>query len=125
MLRPASLSMSRTFEPGSTAYLCSMSPPRRMKAALEEHTRAPFESAPSPNNSVDATISIRYTQVWHLYIGASMIVVTTKADYGMRAAIELARRYEPGEPVQVKEIAERQHVPKDYLSLIMVDLRKA
>ena len=42
----------------------------------------------------------------------------------MRAAIDLARHYDLGEPVQVKEIAERQDIPKDYLSLIMVDLRK-
>jgi len=42
----------------------------------------------------------------------------------MRAAIDLARNYDAGEPVQVKDIAERQDIPKDYLSLIMVDLRK-
>jgi Rrf2 family protein len=53
-----------------------------------------------------------------------MLVVSTKSDYGLRAAIDLARQYECVEPVQVKEIAERQDIPKDYLSLIMVDLRK-
>ncbi len=53
-----------------------------------------------------------------------MIVITTKSDYGMRAAIELARLYSSGEPVQVKDIADRQGVPKDFLSLNMVDLRK-
>ena len=42
----------------------------------------------------------------------------------MRAAIDLARNFETGDPVQVKDIAERQDIPKDYLSLIMVDLRK-
>lgn len=42
----------------------------------------------------------------------------------MRAAIELARLYSTGEPIQVKDIADRQGIPKDFLSLIMVDLRK-
>jgi Rrf2 family protein len=53
-----------------------------------------------------------------------VLIISTKGDYGMRAAIDLARNYDLGEPVQVKEIAERQDIPKDYLSLIMVDLRK-
>lgn len=53
-----------------------------------------------------------------------MLVISTKGDYGMRAAIDLARNYDSGDPVQVKDIAERQDIPKDYLSLIMVDLRK-
>lgn len=53
-----------------------------------------------------------------------MLIISTKSDYGLRAAIDLARNYESGDPVQVKEIAERQDIPKDFLSLIMVDLRK-
>lgn len=53
-----------------------------------------------------------------------MLIISTKGDYGMRATIDLARNYSAGEPVQVKDIAERQDIPKDYLSLIMVDLRK-
>jgi Rrf2 family transcriptional regulator, cysteine metabolism repressor len=53
-----------------------------------------------------------------------VIVITTKSDYGMRAAIDLARHFGSSEPVQVKEIADRQGVPKDFLSLIMVDLRR-
>ena len=53
-----------------------------------------------------------------------MLIISTKGDYGMRAAIDLARNFEAGDPVQVKDIAERQDIPKDYLSLIMVDLRK-
>ncbi|MGB5037460.1 MAG: Rrf2 family transcriptional regulator [Blastocatellia bacterium] len=51
-------------------------------------------------------------------------MISTKGDYGMRAAIDLARHYASCDPVQVKDIAERQDIPKDYLSLIMVDLRK-
>jgi Rrf2 family transcriptional regulator, cysteine metabolism repressor len=53
-----------------------------------------------------------------------VIVITTKSDYGMRAAVDLARNYGSAEPVQVKDIADRQGVPKDFLSLIMVDLRR-
>src|SRR5262245_31735931 len=53
-----------------------------------------------------------------------VLIISTKGDYGMRAAIDLARHYDLAEPVQVKDIAERQDIPKDYLSLIMVDLRK-
>jgi len=53
-----------------------------------------------------------------------VIVITTKSDYGMRAAVDLARHYGASEPVQVKDIADRQGVPKDFLSLIMVDLRR-
>jgi Rrf2 family protein len=53
-----------------------------------------------------------------------VLIISTKGDYGMRAAIDLARNYDSGDPVQVKDIAERQQIPKDYLSLIMVDLRK-
>src|SRR5512138_3277635 len=54
-----------------------------------------------------------------------VLIISTRGDYGMRAAIDLARNYDAAEPVQVKDIAERQDIPKDYLSLIMVDLRKA
>lgn len=54
-----------------------------------------------------------------------VLMISTKGDYGLRAAIDLARNYSSTDPVQVKDIAERQDVPKDYLSLIMVDLRKA
>jgi Rrf2 family protein len=53
-----------------------------------------------------------------------VIVITTKSDYGMRAAVDLARNYGAADPVQVKDIADRQGVPKDFLSLIMVDLRR-
>ena len=51
--------------------------------------------------------------------------IGSKGDYGLRALIDLAERYKSGEIVQTKDIAERQAVPKDYLALIMVDLRRA
>jgi len=50
--------------------------------------------------------------------------VGSKGDYGLRALIDLAERYESGEVVQTRDIAERKSIPKDYLALIMADLRK-
>ena len=51
--------------------------------------------------------------------------IGSKGDYGLRALIDLAERFESGQITQAKDIAERQAIPKDYLSLIMIDLRKA
>ena len=51
--------------------------------------------------------------------------IGSKGDYGLRALIDLAERYDSGEIVQTKDIAERQVIPRDYLALIMVDLRRA
>ena len=51
--------------------------------------------------------------------------IGSKGDYGLRALIDLAERYKSGEIAQTKDIAERQAIPKDYLALIMVDLRRA
>ncbi|HWC77865.1 MAG TPA: Rrf2 family transcriptional regulator [Blastocatellia bacterium] len=51
--------------------------------------------------------------------------IGSKSDYGLRALIDLAERFDSGRVTQAKDIAERQAVPKDYLALIMIDLRKA
>ncbi|HLG13222.1 MAG TPA: Rrf2 family transcriptional regulator [Blastocatellia bacterium] len=51
--------------------------------------------------------------------------IGTKGDYGLRALIDLAERFESGAIIQAKDISERQSIPKDYLALIMIDLRKA
>jgi len=51
--------------------------------------------------------------------------IGSKGDYGLRALIDLAEHYGSPRIVQAKEIAERQAIPKDYLALIMIDLRKA
>jgi Rrf2 family protein len=51
--------------------------------------------------------------------------IGSKGDYGLRALIDLAERFEAGAVVQAKDIADRQSIPKDYLALIMVDLRRA
>jgi len=51
--------------------------------------------------------------------------IGSKGDYGLRALIDLAEHYGSRQVVQAKDIAERQAIPKDYLALIMIDLRKA
>jgi len=47
-----------------------------------------------------------------------------KADYGIRAMVDLARHYGQG-PVQTSEIAARQHIPEPYLDQLLTVLRKA
>lgn len=51
--------------------------------------------------------------------------IGSKGDYGLRALIDLAEHYESKAIVQAKDIASRQAIPKDYLALIMIDLRRA
>jgi len=50
--------------------------------------------------------------------------VSTRAEYGLRALIELANHYGEG-PVQSKDIAERQGLPEPYLNQLMTTLRRA
>lgn len=49
----------------------------------------------------------------------------SRADYGLRALVELAQQHKAGEPVQVKDIARRQDIPEDYLGQLMVALRRS
>lgn len=51
--------------------------------------------------------------------------IGSKGDYGLRALIDLAEHYHSGAVVQAREIADRQAIPKDYLALIMGELRRA
>jgi len=51
--------------------------------------------------------------------------IGSKGDYGLRALIDLADHHGTSRVVQAKDIAHRQAIPKDYLALIMIDLRKA
>lgn len=50
--------------------------------------------------------------------------VSTRAEYGLRALIDLANHYGDG-PVQSKSIAERQGLPEPYLNQLMTSLRRA
>ena len=49
--------------------------------------------------------------------------VPMKVDYGVRALVELARRYGEG-PIQTSEIAARQAIPEPYLDQLMTILHK-
>lgn len=50
--------------------------------------------------------------------------VSTKGDYATRAMQDLALRYEQG-PIQIEDIATRQHLPARYLEQILLSLKRA
>jgi Rrf2 family protein len=50
-------------------------------------------------------------------------MLSQKAKYAMRALLYLARE-EPDRPVFISEIAEQQSVPKKFLELILLDLKR-
>ena len=49
---------------------------------------------------------------------------TAKEDYGLRAVLDLAARG-CAEPVQTREIAQRQHIPEQFLEQLLAALRRA
>lgn len=51
--------------------------------------------------------------------------VSSKGDYGLRALVDMTMHATIGQPVQVKDIARRQHMPEEYLGQLMVTLRRA
>jgi Rrf2 family protein len=51
--------------------------------------------------------------------------VGSRGDYGLRAAVFLARQEDMAAPVQVHAIAETQQIPEDYLRQLLVSLRLA
>ena len=50
--------------------------------------------------------------------------LSMRSDYGVRAVIDLARRFGDG-PVQSAEIAARESIPEAYLEQLLTSLRKA
>ncbi|NTW30820.1 MAG: Rrf2 family transcriptional regulator [Candidatus Moranbacteria bacterium] len=50
-----------------------------------------------------------------------MMKISKKAYYGLRAAVSLA---EADGPVSARELAEREHIPEDFLEKILQKLRK-
>lgn len=50
--------------------------------------------------------------------------LSTRSRYGTRMMLDIAERYEKG-PVQLGEIARRQHVSAKYLEQIIIPLKKA
>lgn len=51
-----------------------------------------------------------------------MYAISKKSKYALRALLELARRYDQG-PVLIAELAQRQHIPKKFLEIILLELR--
>ena len=50
--------------------------------------------------------------------------ISTKGDYATRAMQDLALHYDQG-PIQIEEIAKRQHLPVRYLEQILLNLKRA
>ncbi|HEY3452732.1 MAG TPA: Rrf2 family transcriptional regulator [Myxococcales bacterium] len=48
-----------------------------------------------------------------------------KAEYAVRAAIDLALRSQQGTPARVSDVARRAAIPEKFLEAILLDLRKA
>jgi Rrf2 family protein len=50
--------------------------------------------------------------------------LSTRGEYGLLALVDLAL-FSGGRPLQARQIAERQGIPKQYLDQLMMDLKKA
>jgi Rrf2 family protein len=51
--------------------------------------------------------------------------ITAKADYAVRAAVELAAAQGDGVPVKGEQLAQAQEIPKNFLENILTELRRA
>jgi Rrf2 family protein len=51
--------------------------------------------------------------------------ITAKADYAVRAAVELAAEEANGKPVKGEQLARSQHIPQNFLENILTELRRA
>jgi Rrf2 family protein len=51
--------------------------------------------------------------------------LSKRGEYGIRSMLFLARHAGPGDLVQIKQIAEQEHIPIKYLEQIMLTLRHA
>ena len=51
--------------------------------------------------------------------------ISAKADYAVRAALELAAAHEAGEPVKGERLAEAQGIPLQFLEHILLELKHA
>lgn len=49
--------------------------------------------------------------------------VSSKAEYGILAMVDLALHTQSG-PVKIREVAERQDIPKKYLEQVLLDLKR-
>lgn len=53
------------------------------------------------------------------------VQISSKCYYALRALFELAGRNSDGKPLKIALIAERQHIPKRFLEVILNELRQA
>lgn len=53
-----------------------------------------------------------------------MKIFSEKIKYGLAALLELAKNYE-GSPIQIREIAKTQKIPKNYLEHLLIKLKEA
>ena len=51
--------------------------------------------------------------------------LSQKAEYALRAMLELARQYAKPHPLRSGDIAKNQQIPEKFLELILVELRRA
>jgi Rrf2 family protein len=51
--------------------------------------------------------------------------ITAKADYAVRAAVELAAAEGAGHPIKGEQIARNQEIPQNFLENILTELRRA
>jgi len=51
--------------------------------------------------------------------------ITAKADYAVRAAVELAAAGPDAKPVKGEELARSQDIPQNFLEIILTELRRA
>ena len=51
--------------------------------------------------------------------------ISAKTEYACIAMLELASQYQSGEPVRIRQIAERHHVPPRFLVQILLQLKGA
>ena len=51
--------------------------------------------------------------------------LSCKSEYALLALLELARHYDQGEPIQIRQISAQQHIPDRYLEQLLAILRRA
>jgi Rrf2 family transcriptional regulator, cysteine metabolism repressor len=51
--------------------------------------------------------------------------ISKKAQYGLRAMVCMAKKHKDGKVVSLKEMAEKENIPLDFLEKIVLDLQKA
>ncbi|MDR0842764.1 MAG: Rrf2 family transcriptional regulator [Acidobacteriota bacterium] len=49
--------------------------------------------------------------------------ISSKDDYALRALFDLAQQ-QPGIPIRIAKISERQHIPQKFLELILAELKR-